>query len=73
MNLSTARNKAQRSADHRDITLYIVAECGDYDWCTEYELDTYYQGASILEVIEPHDSDTHHLHTVARPNRKVTT
>ena len=72
MNLSTARNKAQRSANQREITLYIVIECGDYDYCTEFELDTYYQGARIIEVIEPHDSEVHHLRTVARPNRKVT-
>ena len=73
MNLSTARSKAQRSADHREVTLYIVAECGDYDYCDDFELDTYYQGARILEVVEPHDSDIHHLRTIARPNRKVTT
>jgi hypothetical protein len=49
-------NKAKRAAKKTDQTYYVVWDCGEYGVGNDYELDTFYLGATVLHAVDPDGS-----------------
>jgi len=56
MKLQTAIKQAIKKAKFLDDEIYIICEDGEYHWATNWDLDTFYLGATVLYTVLPDGS-----------------
>ena len=52
MTLKQASTAAKNRSNKSDETYFVVSESGGYDYATEYDLDTFYQGIQDNQILE---------------------